>query len=130
MKKELGLEDRGPQSVDVIIEATGAAVCIQTGIYLIKPAGTFVQVGMGAADVNFPIVIALVKEILVRGSFRYGPNDYELAISLVAQGKIDLKPLVTHRFKFDDAVEAFEATKSGKGKDGKGVIKAIIDGPE
>lgn len=34
------------------------------------------------------------------------------------------------RYKFDDAVEAFEAMKAGKGKDGRGVIKAIINGPE
>ena len=44
MRSELSLAERGPQSVDVIIEATGAAVCIQTGIYLVKPAGVFVQV--------------------------------------------------------------------------------------
>ncbi|KAG9006635.1 hypothetical protein FRB94_000561 [Tulasnella sp. JGI-2019a] len=130
MRKELSLAERGPEGVDVIIEATGAAVCVQTGVFLIKPEGTFIQVGMGASEITFPIVSALVKEIIFRGSFRYGPGDYALAISLVAQGKIDLKPLVTHRYKFDDAVEAFEAMKAGKGKDGKGVIKAIIDGPE
>lgn len=33
-------------------------------------------------------------------------------------------------FKFDDAVEAFQTTKAGKSADGKGVIKAIIDGPQ
>lgn len=68
----------------------------------------------------------------------------------MSQGKIDLKPLVTHRydsfhlttvarkayigmtrrFKFDDAIEAFETTKAGKSKDGKGVIKAVISGPD
>ena len=34
------------------------------------------------------------------------------------------------RFKFEDAVTAFEATKSGKSTDGKGLIKAIISGPD
>lgn len=46
-----------------------------------------------------------------------------LAISLVSSGRIDLKPLVTHRFQFRDAVEAFNATKNGKGTDGRGIIK-------
>lgn len=53
-----------------------------------------------------------------------------LAIHLVAQGLVDLKPLLTHTYKFGDALEAFEATKAGRGKDGKFVIKAVIDGPE
>ena len=48
----------------------------------------------------------------------------------MSSGKIDLKPLVTHRYDFDQAVEAFEATKKGTGKDGKGIIKAIISAPK
>ena len=35
-----------------------------------------------------------------------------------------------HRFAFGDAVAAFETTKLGKSPDGKGVIKAIISGPD
>ncbi|KAF8745956.1 hypothetical protein AX14_004251 [Amanita brunnescens Koide BX004] len=58
------------------------------------------------------------------------PGDYPLAISLVAQGRIDLKPLVTHRFTFTDAITAFQATRTGKSVDGKEVIKVIISGPD
>jgi len=130
LQKELGLEERGPKGVDVIIEASGAATCIQMGAFLIKPGGTFVQVGMGSPEVEFPVTAFAVKQALYRGSFRYGPGSYAFAIDLVATGKVDVKPLITHRFKFDEAPIAFEATRSGKGTDGKGVIKAVIDGPE
>ena len=44
-------------------------------------------------------------------------------------GKIALKPLVTHRFSFEQAKEAFAANRAGKGPDGKPVIKSIISGP-
>ncbi len=33
-------------------------------------------------------------------------------------------------FAFRDAIAAFQATRAGKSEDGKGVIKAIISGPE
>lgn len=56
--------------------------------------------------------------------------DSPLAIDLVAKGLVDLKPLLTHTFKFEDALEAFEITKNGKDKDGKPVIKCVISGPE
>ena len=34
------------------------------------------------------------------------------------------------RFAFKDAVNAFKVTRTGKSEDGKGVIKAIISGPD
>ena len=70
---------------------------------------------MGTPDVQIPMTLALVKEVTIKGSFRYGvsafvftnshsilhalvqPGDYPFAISLVTQGKVDLKALVTHR---------------------------------
>ena len=44
MKKDLGLEERGVNSVDVVVDASGAEVCIQMGIFLSKIGGVFVQV--------------------------------------------------------------------------------------
>jgi D-xylulose reductase len=73
---------------------------------------------MGTPEVQIPITLMLIKEVTIKGSFRYGvswlyslttspvlqfrvqPGDYPLAISLVAQGKVDLKPLVTHRLVY------------------------------
>ncbi|QRV72947.1 alcohol dehydrogenase [Ceratobasidium sp. AG-Ba] len=129
LMKQCGLSERGDHSIDVVIDASGAEVCVQMGFHIIRVGGTYVQVGMGG-DPQVPFGPMTVKELTVRGSFRYGPGDYSLAIALVSQGKVDLKPLVTHRFEFEDAIAAFNTTKTGKGPDGKGVIKAIINGPK
>ncbi|KAH8105902.1 xylitol dehydrogenase [Cristinia sonorae] len=130
MREQLGITERGLGSIDLVIDASGAEVSIQTGVFIAKHGGTFVQVGMGAPEITFPITTMLVKEIDFKGSFRYGPGDYALSVSLVSQGRIDLKPLITHRFSFDQAVEAFATNRAGKSADGKGVIKAIISGPD
>ncbi|KAF9055470.1 xylitol dehydrogenase [Hymenopellis radicata] len=130
MKKVLGITDRGKGGIDLVIDASGAEVSIQTGFFIVKTGGTMVQVGMGAPDVSINVGMLMTKELNYKGSFRYGPGDYPFAIELVAQGKIDLKPLVTHRYAFTDALVAFKATKAGKSEDGKGVIKAIISGPD
>lgn len=58
---------------------------------------------------------------------RYGPGDYPMAISLVARGLIDLKPLVTHRFKFEEAVKAFGVTQQGKDEEGKVSIPSHVE---
>jgi len=130
IRAKFGLDERGLNAVDTVLEATGAEVCIQTGLYLVKIGGAYTQIGMGSENVTIPITMVLVKELKFTGSFRYGYGDYHMAIALAASGKIDLKPLVTHRYPFNEAVEAFEATQAGKGADGKPVIKTIINGPE
>jgi len=129
MKQELKIEDRGPSAVDLVVDASGAEVSIRTAIALVKSGGIHVQVGLGNPDVSINMGDLISKELVMKGSFRYGPGDYPMAIGLVAQGKIDLRPLVTHRYNFEDAEVAFKATQAGKSEDGKGVIKAIISGP-
>jgi L-iditol 2-dehydrogenase len=47
-----------------------------------------------------------VNEIDLQFQYRYA-QQYPKAIRLVAGGLINLKPLVTHRFKLEDAVAAF-----------------------
>lgn len=130
MKKDLGIEDRGSKAIDLVIDASGAEVSIQTALHIAKSGGTVVQVGMGNLNVIIDIGQLITKELNYKGSFRYGAGDYPLAIALVSHGKIDLKPLVTHRYTFDQAITAFQATRMGKSEDGKGVIKAIISGPD
>jgi len=130
MKAELGIEDTGSRSIDLVVDASGAEVSIQTAFYIAKTGGTFVQVGMGKPNVAVNLGLLMQKELKYQGSFRYGPGDYPMAISLVAQGKVDLRSLVTHRFEFSDAITAFNATRAGRSEDGKGVIKVIINGPD
>ncbi|KAH7106366.1 xylitol dehydrogenase [Auriculariales sp. MPI-PUGE-AT-0066] len=130
MAAKLKFTERGIDAIDLVVDCSGAPTCIQTALFIVKHGGTVIQVGMGNSEALLPVTTILVKEINYKGSFRYGPGDYPLSIGLVASGKIDLKPLVTHRFTFDQAPLAFETTKKGKSEDGKSVIKAIISGPE
>ncbi|KAL7419078.1 hypothetical protein Q5752_005914 [Cryptotrichosporon argae] len=129
LRDALDVPLRGRGAIDVAIDASGAPVCIGTCIHLLKPGGTMVQVGMGPAVVPISMFHVITKQLRLLGSFRYGQGDYPLAISLVERGLVDLGPLVTHRYKFEQALEAFETTRAGKDKDGKPAIKCIIDAP-
>lgn len=108
----------------IVFEASGAEVCIRAGLALVGRGGVFVQVGMGKDDVNFPMSEVLGKELTVKGVFRYAHGDYTTAVELVASGKVEVERLVSHRFKFDDAVEAYETVRRGE------AVKAIIEGPQ
>jgi L-iditol 2-dehydrogenase len=62
-----------------------------------------------------------VNEIDLQFQYRYA-QQYPKAIRLVAGGLINLKPLVTHRFKLEDAVAAFHLAADPT----KGAIKVQI----
>lgn len=108
-KHELGA------GADVVLEASGAEPSIQTAVHVLRTGGIYVQAGMGRPEVTFPVTAMCVKEISARGSFRYGSGDYKLAVEMVADGRVDVKSLITGRVAFRDAEQAFVDLKAGKG---------------
>ncbi|XP_028999900.1 sorbitol dehydrogenase [Betta splendens] len=98
----------------IAIECTGAESSIQTAIYATRSGGVVVLVGLGPEMVTVPLVNAAVREVDIRGVFRYC-NTWPMAIAMLAAGKVDVKPLVTHRFPLEQAVQAFETTRQGVG---------------
>jgi len=98
---------------NISIECSGAESCIQTTFYATMSGGVVVLVGLGKPIVSLPIVNASVREIDIRGVFRYA-NCYPAALSLIASGRIDVKSLITHRYELKEAVKAFEMAESGE----------------
>ena len=50
-------------------------------------------------------------------------SSYPAALELLSSGKVDVKPLITHRYKLTQVGEAFERAQSGRG----GAIKVLVD---
>lgn len=117
---------------NVILECTGAEPCINMGVLACAPGGRFVQVGNAGASVKFPITEFATKELTLFGSFRYDYGDYKTAVGIFDKnyenGKdkapIDFEQLITHRFKFEDAIKAYDLVRGGNG-----AVKVLIDGP-
>jgi D-xylulose reductase len=92
---------------NVVFECSGAAQAILDLPQLVCPGGAVVLVGMPVDPVPFDIVGMQVKEARIETVFRYA-NIYDRAINLIASGKVDLKPLISGSFAFDDSIAAFE----------------------
>jgi D-xylulose reductase len=100
-----------PQGVDIVFEASGNPRAILSSTGFLVPGGKVVLIGMPQEPAPIDVVEAQCKEIEFMTIFRYA-NVYERAIKYIASGQIDVKPLITHRFDFDDAENAvrFAAT--------------------
>ncbi|GAA6032041.1 hypothetical protein JCM8097_003400 [Rhodosporidiobolus ruineniae] len=130
IRKRFGFAEHGPKGVDLVLDCSGAEVCVQTACHLLKHGGTLVQVGIGKADVSVPLHTVLTHELSLKGSWRYGPGVYDLALDLVARGAVNLKPLVTHRYPFTEALRGMTDCRRGYSDDGKNTIKVVIGGSD
>jgi D-xylulose reductase len=105
----------GSQQFDAVIEATGAQACVQMGVYALRKGGHFVQTGLGKAMIEFPIVAVSEKELHVHGAFRYGPDDFSIALQVVGSKNWEVATLISTDFPFEDTTQAWMATRDGQG---------------
>ena len=104
--------------VDVVFEASGAPKAYQGIQDIIRPGGCLVLIGMPVEPVPLDVSAIAAKEIRIETVFRYA-NVFDRALAMIASGKVDLKPLITETFPFDDSVAAFERAAEGRPADVK-----------
>ncbi len=90
---------------DVLFEASGNAQALRAGFEVLKPRGIVVQVGTGG-EISIPLNMLVAKEFDLRGSFRFHP-EFALAVELMNQKRVDVKPLITHSLPYTRFEEAF-----------------------
>jgi D-xylulose reductase len=114
----------GGWGADVIFECSGNEKAAAQVFDLVCPGGRVVFIGMPLEPIAYDVTRAAVKEARVEHVFRYA-HVFPRCIALLSSGKIDVKPLITKTFAFDDSVAAFEyAAKSPPG-----AIKTQIEMP-
>lgn len=103
---------------DVVFECSGSSKAWETLLDLPRPGGTVVVVGLPVAPVAFDIATASTKEIRIETVFRYA-HQYDRAIALMGSGRVDLKPLISATFPFEDSITAFDRAVEARPADVK-----------
>ncbi len=113
------------RGADVAIEALGTQGTFDSALRVLRPGGTLSSLGVYSSDLKIPL-----------GAFSAGLGDLKIVSTLcpggkermrrlmkvVGSGRIDLKPLVTHRFKLDDIEAAYDLFANQR----DGVLKVAI----
>lgn len=94
-------------SADVVLECVGVEATMAQAFEVARTGGRVAWIGMASDIVQVPLVKAQVKELLITGVFRYA-NVYQKAVNLLAAGKLNTEPLITHRFQFPRVPEALK----------------------
>ena len=102
---------------DLVVECTGQAQGFQTARELVRPRGTLVLKSTYHGLVQADLSRLVVDEVRVVGS-RCGP--FPAALRLLAQGLVDVQPLIEAEYPLDAALAALE--HAGR----KGALKVLV----
>jgi threonine dehydrogenase-like Zn-dependent dehydrogenase len=94
---------------DVSYDCVGSEVSIRDALWLTRAGGTIVQIGLGSTG-KIDWTPLWFKELTMGGTLASSIEEYQgqrircfqLALDFMAQGKVDLAPLLTHTFRLDD----------------------------
>jgi len=94
----------GGRGADLVIEATGRVNAVTQAIEMTGPGGLCLIGGSGflGQPVSFKLWNVVRDEKRIKGLQGFSWEDYLLALELYSQGKIKIKPLITHTFKLSD----------------------------
>ena len=115
----------GGRGVDVAIEALGRQETFEAALRSIRPGGVMSSLGVYSGKLVAPydaIHAGLADQRIVTTLCPGGKERMRRLIELVRHGRIDLQPLVTHKFTLDQLPEAFDLFSH----QGEGVMKVAI----
>lgn len=96
----------GGIGADEIFECAGSPVAIKQAVQVAKKGGKIALLGIpNTDDISVPLKTAVLNQISILGS-RANPSTSEQVITLMAEGKINAKDLITHEFPLEEIKEA------------------------
>lgn len=102
------------EGCDVVLETAGTPDTVRQSMAMVKRGGVVTLVGMSAElEFSVPMMDIIMREYDVRGVFRYA-NCHPVAIALLASGRVNVKPLITHEFPLAQAKEALDFADTKK----------------
>jgi len=117
------LRNFGPDKADLIFECVGAQATITQAIDNARKGTTIVVVGVFGEIPRVNLGFVQDHELTLVGTLMYQRQDYERSIELIAEGKLYLDRMITHRFPFRRYLEAYQMIDEAHGRS----LKVMID---
>ena len=113
----------GPDKADVIYDCAGNNTTMGQAIAHARKGSALILVAVFAGMASVDLAVLNDHELDLNTSMMYRTEDYAEAISLVNQGKVQLKPLISKHFAFKDYLEAYRYIDANR----ESTMKVIIN---
>ncbi len=117
------LEAFGPDKADVIYDCAGNDITMGQAIAHARKGSVIVLVAVFAKKANIDLAVANDHELDLKSTMMYRHDDYVDAIRLVNEGKVQLKPLISKKFPFEQYLDAYRYIDDNR----ETTMKVIID---
>jgi L-iditol 2-dehydrogenase len=105
----------GGNGADVVVECTGAEPAIVSGLNAVRRLGRFVAIGLtGRPEISIPWDDLVFRSPDIHFSLSSTHRSWERVLAALADGHLDFKPLITHRFPLEKWADAFQAMRDGE----------------
>lgn len=117
------LEAFGPDKADVVYECAGSDITMNQAIQNARKGSTIILVAVFGKRASVDLAKLNDSELDLNTSMMYRHEDYVDAIRFVKEGKVQLKPLQSAHFAFEDYQKAYEYIDSHR----ETTMKVLID---
>ncbi|MEW6228748.1 MAG: zinc-binding dehydrogenase [Bacillota bacterium] len=100
---------------DVVIECAGNEASARSCVEVARKQAQYLQMGLFGKSITWEQDTLVFKELTVLGSFSHRKSAWDRAMTLLAERKVDLRPLVSHQLSIDRWREGFEIFEHKQG---------------
>ena len=116
------IREREPHLLDAVFECCGQQTACDQAIDLLKPGGKLMVIGIPKEiRLSFKVDDMRHKEVSIQNVRRQN-HCVQPTLDMIDRGAVDVDPMVTHRFPFEETPEAFDLVADYRA----GVIKAMV----
>jgi 2-desacetyl-2-hydroxyethyl bacteriochlorophyllide A dehydrogenase len=115
--------EKGEDLFPFVFDATGNLRAIESGLQFLGHGGQFILVGLQKQAFSFSHPEFHKREATLKSSRNATGSDFQKVKQNILEGKIRVRPLITHRIPFDQVGDQFDTLYDTSNK----VIKAVIE---
>lgn len=108
---------------DYVIDCCGNAPAVTTALSIVKPGGTVILVGVSLEQITIPTVVAVMRELTVKGAIAYTKDEFKTCIDLIANKQINVSQFVDEIVSLEEVQSSYERLTNGTDE----AVKIIVD---
>jgi alcohol dehydrogenase/L-iditol 2-dehydrogenase len=104
----------------LVVDAAGASAALKSALDIVRPGGQITKVGWGPQPLNFSLDPLVQKAVTLQGSFSHTFQNWEMVVSMLASGQINLGPVISQVARLESWQDCFDGMHSGR------YVKAVL----